>query len=168
MKSSTLIHPLHSPLSFFSHNIDVSYCIKEILLLNLIFDVGVNQKRVCLGMNVFHCYLESVKTARLRYLNLSAELLTQIFWDDSIWGREKGKDMSYEVLFLFVEFLPVLSVLREVDLICSPKWGKMFFVHFKDGVVLYGEEDKPLRILLKKGFSHFCFNVGRRHIQIWL
>ena len=168
MESSTLIHPLHSPLSFFSHNINVSYSIKEILLLDLIFDVCVNQKRVCFWVNVFHRYLESIETTRLRYLNLSAELLTQIFWDDSIWGREKGKYMSDEVFFLFVEFLPILGVLREVDLICSPKWGKMLFVHFKDGVVLDGEEDKPLRILLKKGFSYFCFSVGWSHIQIWL
>ena len=74
--------------------------------------------------------------------------------------------MSDEVFFFGIEFLPVFSVLGEIDFVGSPEGGKMLFVHFEDRVVLYGEEDKALRVLSEDGLGDFLFSERRGHIQI--
>ena len=102
-------------------------------------------------MDVLHGDLETIETSGLRDLNFCAELLTKIFGDNAIRSSKKGEDVSDEVFFLCVEFLPVFSVLREIDLVSSPEGGKMLLVHFEDRVVLYGEEDKALRVFGEDG-----------------
>jgi hypothetical protein len=66
-------------------------------------------------------------------------------------------------LFLFVEFLPVLEVLVEVDLVCGPEGGKVFLVHLVDGVVLDGEEDEALGVVGEDGLWLRGGREGRRH-----
>lgn len=74
--------------------------------------------------------------------------------------------MSDEVLFLGAELLPVLEVLGEVDLISSPKGGQVFFVHFEERVLLDGEEDEALGVLLEEGLLDFCVQEGGTHLNL--
>ena len=90
-------------------------------------------------MNVLHGNLKPVEAPCFGYLNFCAKLLSQIFEHDAVTCCEEGKDVFDEMLFFFIEFLPILEILVEVDLIGSPKRCQMFFVHFEDGMVLYGK-----------------------------
>lgn len=114
-------------------------------------------------MNVFHCYLEAVKASCFRDLNLCAKLLSQVFKNYAIRGSKEGQNIFYEVFFLLVEFLPVFEVLVKVDLVSSPKRSQMLFVHFIDGVVLYGEEYESLWVLSEYGLLLFLRCEGGSH-----
>ena len=46
MEGSFIVHPLERPLCFLSNDIDIGYGLEEVLLLDLIFDVSVDQERV--------------------------------------------------------------------------------------------------------------------------
>ena len=69
------VHPFHRPACLLLDDIDIRNGIEEIIFLIWILDVGVDQKRVGLGMDIFHGDLEPVETASLRNLNLRAKLL---------------------------------------------------------------------------------------------
>ena len=147
LESPVSVHPLHRPLRLFFDHLNIGDGWKQVILLVEVLDVGINKERVGLRVHVFHRNLKAIKASGLRDLYLRAKLLCQIFKDDPIWGSEKGEDVFDEVFLLLVEFLPVLEVLVEVNLICSPEGSQMLFVHFVDGVVLDGEQHKPLRVL---------------------
>lgn len=98
-------------------------------------------------MDVLHGDLEAVEASSLRDLHLRAELLGKVLQNNPVGCREKGKHVFDEMLLFFVEALPVLEVLIEIDLISSPERSKMFLVHLVDGVVLNGEEHEALRVL---------------------
>ena len=70
------------------------------------------------------------------------------------------------MFLFFVEFLPILEILVEIDLISSPERSKVFFVHFIDGVVLDREEYKSLWVFSKDGFSLFLCNEGGSHANL--
>ena len=71
------------------------------------------------------------------------------------------------MFFVGVEFLPVLVVLVEVDLVSSPKRCQVLFVHFEDGMVLDGEQDEALRVFCEDGFFNLgCREGGGHAIQI--
>ena len=95
-------------------------------------------------MDVFHSYLKAIEAPGFRYLNFRAKLFRQIFHDDSIRSSKEGQHIFDKMFFFFIELLPILKILIEVNLVGSPKGGEMFFVHLEDGVILYGEEYKPL------------------------
>ena len=84
MERSVLIHPLDGPLSFLSDNVDICDGREEELFLLSIFDVGVDQERVGLGVDILHSNLEAIEASSFRYLNFRTELLCQIFEHDSI------------------------------------------------------------------------------------
>ena len=56
--------------------------------------------------------------------------------------------MLYEVALRVVEFLPVLQVLSEVDLLCCPEGSLLVLVHLPHVVIANREEYKPVRVLL--------------------
>jgi hypothetical protein len=66
------------------------------------------------------------------------------------------------VLLLGAELLPVLGVLREIDLIGGPEGGKVLFVHFEDGVVVDGEEHVALGVFDEEGLRDLGGGEGRR------
>ena len=149
------VHPFHSPLSFLFNDVNILNSVKKIGFLVLVLDISIDQERVGLGMNVLHGYLEPIKTSGLRNLNFWTELFGKIFHNDSVTGGKKCQNIFYEMLFIGIEFLPVFKVLVKVYFIGSPKWSKMLFVHFVDGMVLDGEENEPLGVF----FHDWLFNV---------
>ena len=101
-------------------------------------------------MDVLHSHLETVKATGLWYLNFSHKSLCKIFKDDAIRGSEESQNHFDEMLFLIIEFGPILQVLGKIDFFSGPETGHLFFVHFPDIVVLDRKDDKPVWVLFEK------------------
>ena len=64
--------------------------------------------------------------------------------------------MLDKVLLILLEGLPVLCVLAQVDLVDGPEAGHLIFVHLPDVVVLDGEDDEAVGVILEERFRlHF-------------
>ncbi len=59
-------------------------CVEKVGALLLLFDVGVDEKRVCLRVDVLHHDLKAIEASRLGYLDLSAEALHEVLIDNAI------------------------------------------------------------------------------------
>lgn len=70
LEGAVAIHPLHGPLRLLADHIDVLDGREEIVLLGQIFDVGVDQQRVGLRVDVLHRDLEPIEAPRLGNLHL--------------------------------------------------------------------------------------------------
>ena len=103
-------------------------------------------------MNIFHGYLESVETTNFRYLDLSHKLLCEILQNYTIGSCKEGQNILDKMFLIIGKLCPILEVLIKIDLLCSPKTGHLFFVHFPDLVIFYREKYESIRILLKKRF----------------
>ena len=163
MEGSISVHPFHGPLCFLFDHFNVSNGWQEIVLLIQIFDVGVNEEGVGFGVNVFHGDLKPIKAPCFRYLNLGTELLCQVLEDNPIWGGKEGENVFNEMFFILIKPLPVFDVLVEIDLISGPEGGDLFFIHFIDWVVLYGEKDEALWVFSEYGFFYFFLCEGSVH-----
>ena len=67
--------------------------------------------------------------------------------------------MLDEVLFVLVQFFPVLGVLAQVDLVNRPEAGHLIFVHLPDVFVLDWQDYEAVRVLFKKWFGQDCLGV---------
>jgi len=104
--------------------------IEQICALLRLADVCVDEKGVCLGVNILHHDLEAIEASCLRYLHLAAETLDQVFVDNTIRGCEEGEDMGDEKALVIVETLvPIVQVFGEVDFFGSPERSFGFLVH---------------------------------------
>jgi len=74
-------------------------------------------------------------------------LLTKIFKNDAIGSSKEGQDVLDEVLLIGIEFLPILEILVEIDLVGGPEGCEMFLIHFIDRGVVDGEQNESLRVL---------------------
>lgn len=157
------VHPFDSPLRLFSNNIDRRNSREKIIFLLGIFDVGIDKQRVCLGVNILHGHLEAIEASCFRNLNLTAKLLAKIFKNDAVWSCEECQHVFDEVFFFGIQFLPVLEILIEIDLVGSPEGSEMFFVHFIDGGIVDWEQDETLRVLGQERFFLLGHSEGIRH-----
>jgi hypothetical protein len=107
--------------------------IEKICALLGLLDIGINEQRVGLGVDVLHHDLETVEATSLGDLNLSAETLDQVLVDNTVGGSEEGKDVRDKVTLIIVEaVVPVVEILGQVNLLSSPKRGLSLFVHLPD------------------------------------
>ena len=67
--------------------------IEEVCALLGLLDVGINEERVGLGVDVLHHNLETVEATSLGDLNFSTEALNQVLVNDTVGGGEEGKDV---------------------------------------------------------------------------
>jgi hypothetical protein len=105
---------------------------EEVALLGLA-DIGINEKRVCLGMDVLHGDLESVEASCLWELYFSTETLNEVLVYNSVRSGEEGEDVRNEETFVIVELVvPVVNVLGQIDLLCCPEGGHGLLVHTPD------------------------------------
>jgi hypothetical protein len=96
--------------------------VEQVGALFLLLDVGVNEKRVGFGVDIFHHNLETVEAASLGDLNFSAEALQKILIDNTIGRSEECKDVRDEVTLIIIELLvPVLDILGEINLFSGPE-----------------------------------------------
>lgn len=107
--------------------------IKEVGALLRLLDVGVNEQRVSLGVDVLHHDLETVEAASLGNLDLPAETLNQVLVHNAVRSSEEGKDVRDEVTLIIIQtVVPVVQILGEVDLFSSPERGLGLLVHLPD------------------------------------
>jgi hypothetical protein len=93
-----------------------------------VFNVGVNEERIRLGMNVFYHDLKAVKTSGLGDLNFSGEAFHKVFIHDAVRSCEERKDVRDEMSLACIELVPVPEVMREVNFFGRPERGLGFFV----------------------------------------
>lgn len=107
--------------------------IEEVGALLGLLDVGVNEQRVGLGVDVLHHDLEAVEAAGLRDLDLSRETLKEVLVDDTIRGGEESKDVGDKVALIVVQaVVPVVEILGQVNLLGGPERGLGLLVHVPD------------------------------------
>jgi hypothetical protein len=58
--------------------------------------------------------------------------------------------MLDKMLFILIEFLPVLDVLGQVDFFGGPKGSLLVLVHLPDVVILNGKQHEAVRVLLQE------------------
>lgn len=168
MEGSIPVHPFHRPLCLLPHNVDVCNCGKEIIFLIGVFDVCINKQRIGLRMNVLHSYLKSIEAPSFWDLHFSAKLFSKVFKDYPITGREKGQNVFDEMLFFFIELLPILEILIEVDLISSPKRSQVLLVHLENRMILYGEKDEPLLVFFENWLLDLWHSEGSEWGHDWV
>ena len=122
---------------------------EEVFFHNVV-DVGVDQQRVGLTVDVFHHHLETVEAASFGHLDLSKEACAEVLEDDAVGRSEEGEHHLHEVLLVLVESLPVLQILREVDLLGCPETGHLLLVHLPNIVVPDRKDDEAVRVVLQE------------------
>lgn len=84
-------------------------------------------------MDILHHDLETVEASSLGNLYLAREALDKVLVDDAIGGGEEGEDVGDEEALVIVETLvPVVKVLREIDLFGGPEGRLGLLVHLPD------------------------------------
>jgi len=125
-------------------------------------------------VDVLHHDLEAVEAACLWDLNLTAETLDKVLVDNAIRCSEESKDVRDEEALVVVETLvPIMKILGQINLFCSPERCFGLLVHVPDLVkvldpsfiqftrlkrvsrlvaylvILDGKENESLRVLLE-------------------
>jgi hypothetical protein len=107
--------------------------VEEVVALLGLLDVGVDEKRVGLGVDVLNHDLEAVEAASLRDLDLTAEALQQVLVDDTVRGGEESQDVGDEPSLILVNLVvPVVQVFGQVNLLGSPEGSLVLLVHLPD------------------------------------
>lgn len=107
--------------------------IEEVCALGLLLDVRVDEEGVRLGVNVLNHDLETVEAAGFWDLNLAAEALEKVLVDNSVGRGEESKNVGDEVALIVIEtVVPVVKILREINLLCCPERRFRLLVHLPD------------------------------------
>jgi hypothetical protein len=86
--------------------------IKKVCALSLLLDVCVDQKGICLRVDVLHHDLETVEATSLGNLDFTTEALDKVLVDNSVGCSEERKDVGNEVSLVVIEsIVPVVKVL---------------------------------------------------------
>lgn len=107
--------------------------VEEVGSLGRLLDIGINEERVGLGVDVLHHDLEAVEASSLRDLDLAAESFDEVLVDDAIRSSEEGKDVRDEELLIGSDaVVPVVEILGQINLLSSPERGLGLLVHLPD------------------------------------
>lgn len=107
--------------------------IEEVGVLRWFFDVGINEKGVGFGVDVFYYDLEVVEVVGFGNLDFGVEMFDKVFIDNIIGGGEEGEDVGDEEFFVIVEFVVlVVEIFGEIDFFSSLEGSFGFFVYLLD------------------------------------
>ena len=123
------VAPLEGPVGLPPDARDRLYGAKQVHLLLLILDVGVDQQGVGLAVYVLHGYLEAVEAPGLRRRDLGREVPAEVLVDYSVGRGEEREDVGHEVPLVGGQVVPVLQVRSKVDLLGGPEGGLGLLVH---------------------------------------
>ena len=70
--------PLEGPVGLHLHALNVVNCLEKIGLFSLVIDIGIDEDRVGLRVDILHHHLEAIKTTSLWHLDLRCEALSKI------------------------------------------------------------------------------------------
>lgn len=125
-----------------------------------VLNVGVDQKRVGLRVDVLHHDLEPVEASCFWDLHLRHEFRSEVLEDDAVRSSEEGQHVLDEMFVVIGQFVPVLLVLSEVQFSDVPEAGHLVLVHLPDVVVLDREDHEPVGVLLEQGFGKKLLVLG--------
>lgn len=117
----SVVYLFKSPLGFLLNRVEVGDGFEQNLLLTFVFDLSVYQQRLGLRVYVLHRDLEPIESPSLSYFNLPSESLCKILNDDTVAGCEECEHHLDELLLIIVQFVPVLVVVSQVNLVISPE-----------------------------------------------
>ena len=107
--------------------------IEKVCALSLLLDVCVDQKGICLRVDVLHHDLETVEATSLGDLDFTTEALDKVLVDNSIGCSEECKDVGNEVSLVIIEsVVPVVKILGEINLFGGPERSLSLLVHLPD------------------------------------
>lgn len=128
-----VLDPLDGPVGLLANARNGLNGVEEIVALAVLLDVGVDEQRVGLGVDVLHHDLETVEASSLGDLNLAAETLDQVLVDNAVGGSKEGQDVRDEVLLVIVQaVVPVVQILGQINLFGGPEGSLGLFVHLPD------------------------------------
>ena len=111
-------------------------------------------------MDVLHHDLEAVERTSLGPHHLVREVHSKILVDDPIACCEECEHVLEEMLFIWLQFIPVLLVLVEIDFLRGPEAGGVFLVHLPDIIMLDGEENEAIERFPQHRFVRIEAHVG--------
>ena len=123
------------------------------VLLLLVFDVGVDEQRVRLGVNVLHHDLETIEGASFRPAHFVGEIHDKVLVHNAVTGGEERKNVLDEVLLVIVEVFPVLEVFCKVNLFSGPERSLFLLVHGPNVIMLNGEQHESVEVFLEHGLN---------------
>lgn len=91
-------------------------------------------------MDAFYDILATVEELRLWTLHFARETHREILHDDAVAACEEADDILDKVAFIVGQLLPVLHVLREVNLLSRPEDSHVLLVFGPDVWMLDGED----------------------------
>lgn len=95
-----------------------------------VLDVGVDEERVGLGVDVLHHNLEAVEATSFSRLDFVGETLNEVLVDNAVGCSEEREDVGEEVALVIVQaVVPVVHVLGQVHLFGGPEGGLSLLVH---------------------------------------
>lgn len=107
--------------------------VEEVGALLGFLDVGIDEERVGLGVDVLHHDLETVEATSLRDLDLAAEALDEVLVDNAIGGSEERENVGDEVALVVVQaVVPVVQILGKINFLGGPERGLGLLVHLPD------------------------------------
>mmetsp|Transcript_72546 Transcript_72546/g.205953 ORF Transcript_72546/g.205953 Transcript_72546/m.205953 type:complete len:282 (-) Transcript_72546:16-861(-) len=101
-------------------------------------------------MDVLHGHLEAIEGPGFRDLDLGREAAREVLQHNAVRGCKKGQDVLDKMPFGVREPIPVLGILRQVNLLRRPEGGLVLLVHLPDLGVVDGEHDPPTRVLTQQ------------------
>jgi hypothetical protein len=127
------VDPAHGPVSLApdrGHGVDGA---EQAVLLDVVADVGLEQQRIHLRVDVLDGDLEAVEGPRLGDLHVGHEAGSEVLEHDAVGGSEEGEHVGDEVPLVGGQRLvPVPGVGREVNLLRRPEGGHRLLVELPD------------------------------------
>lgn len=71
----------------------------------------------------------------------------KVLINNSVTCCEESQYMRNEMSLIWLEWLPMQHVLRQVNLFSSPKWCLCLFIHLPNIMVHNRENNKPVRVI---------------------
>ena len=130
------LNPLQGPFSFLGNAWNRLDGVKEVILLGLVLDLGINQERLRFGMDAFHGILETLEETSHRTLNFPLKADGQVLLNDSVASCEEGEDGLNEMPLIGGEFLKVVT--GEVNLLGSPERSQLLLLHRVEVLLVVG------------------------------
>lgn len=100
----------------------VLQAVEQKVLFIRVLDVCLNEKTICLGVNLLDHGLERIECASLSCLDLESELRYEVFPNDAVRRGEECQDAKNKEAFVVIQlFVPVEDVTRQVKLFSRPE-----------------------------------------------
>ena len=116
LAEAAVFDPPQGPVCFPFDAFEVFDGMEQVVLFLRIFDVGVNEQRIGLGMDVFHHDLKAIKKLGFGILYHPDHVFSEVLIHDPVAGCKEGKHMFDKMLFVPAELVfPVFHVLNEVN-----------------------------------------------------